>query len=105
MAVADFNNEADILEKIDSPYTVKFYGALVTDEHYCFVTEFAPFKTLDEALRLPSISPMMRTRYMCDIARGMEYLHSVNIIHRDLKPGNVLCFNETDPQSPAPVCK
>ena len=56
MAVADFNNEADILEKIDSPFTVKFYGALVTGEHYCFVTEFAPFKTLDEVVKMPNIS-------------------------------------------------
>lgn len=105
MAVADFNNEADILEKINSPFTIKFYGALVTDEYYCFVTEFAPFKTLDEVAKLPNISPLMRVRYLCDVSRGMEYLHSVNIIHRDLKPGNVLCFNMVDPKSSSPVCK
>lgn len=105
LAVADFNNEADILEKIDSPYTIKFYGALVTDEYYCFVTEFAPCKTLEEVAALPSISPQMRVRYLWDVARGMEYLHGINIIHRDLKPGNVLCFNMINPMFSGPVCK
>lgn len=104
-AVADFNNEADILEKVKSPYTIKFYGALVTDQYYCFVTEFAPFKTLEEISKSQAIFPLMRVRFLYDISRGMEYLHNINIVHRDLKPGNVLCFNTTDPMSPEPVCK
>ena len=29
-------------------------------------------------------------KYICDIARGLEYLHTINIFHNDIKPSNIL---------------
>jgi serine/threonine protein kinase len=29
-----------------------------------------------------------------NVARGMEYLHSMGIVHRDLKPSNFLLDND-----------
>lgn len=83
------------MEEINSPYIVKFYGAMITDEYYCSVTEFAPCGSLEDVLK-KQITPIMRIKFLCDISRGMLYLHQNSIIHRDLKPGNVLCFDYTN---------
>ena len=99
----DFNREADILEEIKSPYIVKFYGAMITDEYYCSVTEFAPCGSLENVLK-KQVSSVMRIKFLCDIAHGMMYLHQNSIIHRDLKPGNVLCFDCTNVSAVA-CCK
>ena len=94
-SIRDFNNEADILEKIDSPYSVKFYGALVTEDYYCFVTEFISGGSLTSTIRNIAVfkdpNGIIRIKCALDIARGLEYLHEHDIIYRDLKPDNALC--------------
>ena len=107
--IESFNKEADVLEKVDSQYTVKFWGALVTDEHYCFVTEFVPFGSLSKVI--PNIIPTDFNggkRILCalNIAKALKYLHGIKILHRDLKPENVLVVtNVIDVNSSPVVCK
>lgn len=108
--IEDFNKEADILERIDSRYTVKFFGAIVTDEHYCFVTECVPYGALSTLI--PKIIPADMNggkRVLCalNIAKALKYLHEAKILHRDLKPENVLVSNNVIPGGdPDPVvCK
>jgi serine/threonine-protein kinase len=47
-----------------------------------FLTKRKPLE-LSESLQL-----------MCDLLKGLEYIHSKNIIHRDLKPENLLLKHE-----------
>jgi len=47
----------------------------------------------------PDMDPILTI--LCDIARGMDYIHSKNVIHGDLKPENVLL--KVDKTSPIGV--
>lgn len=93
ISVADFNKEIELLEALSSPMIVRFYGALSTNTMLCFVTEYAPLGSLSRVIREYRLQPLVKLKFLNDIAHGMLYLHQNSIIHRDLKPENVLCFS------------
>ena len=71
-----------------------FYCACIKEPNYCIVLEYASRGSLETVIQnefIP-ISHARRLGFLCDIARGIKYLHSQNppIIHRDLKSDNVL---------------
>jgi len=39
---------------------------------------------------MPITDTALFTRYICDVAAGLAYLHYQSIIHRDIKPANIL---------------
>ena len=96
-------NEEEIMSQLNSPYIVRVYDSVMTDQSFYLVMEYVPLGSLKTVLDNYILSPYMRCRYMVDVAKGMEYLHSQGIIHRDLKPGNVL-VSSLDPNSEV-LCK
>lgn len=108
-SIEEFNKEADILEKIKSDCTVKFYGALITKNNYCFVTEYVPYGPLSLLVhKIIPADPNGGKRILCalNIARALKYLHEHKILYRDLKPDNVLVSsNIVTPMLGCVVCK
>lgn len=71
-----------------------FYCACIDAPNYCIVLEYVCRGSLEKVLLDPinDISHERRLSILCDIARGVLYLHSQSppIIHRDLKSDNIL---------------
>ncbi len=88
-----FKKEVALLAILNHPNVVDFVG-VVTFPSYYMVTGYMHEGALDEILH-DMDTPMpwaRRVSLLCDVARGMNYLHTrvPRVIHRDLKCGNVL---------------
>ncbi len=90
-----FIREAQILEKLDHPYIVKFSGyGKIKDTPY-LVMEFIEGKTLETVLKEEKKIKLSWTiPIISRLANALEYTESFNIIHRDLNPSNIILMNE-----------
>ena len=95
--------EADLLCQLDTQFVVAVYGCSCTEKSMAIAMEYFPLGSLQKVLQDGSLESQARIPMLLDVARGMEYLHSMAIIHRDLKPGNVL-VSSLDPRE-HPMCK
>ncbi|MES1907744.1 MAG: hypothetical protein MHM6MM_000802 [Cercozoa sp. M6MM] len=90
----ELQQEAAILQMLRHPHVMLYMGASLEPPNVCMVTEWCErgnlFDLLHRSLTPLSFATMLRM--MKEIARGMNYLHSLprKIIHRDLKSHNLL---------------
>jgi len=102
-ALNDFVREIDMLGSLRHPYVVTFYGAVITHDKLCLVTEYMALGSLGAVLKKYSLSARLKVRLALDSAKGLAFLHEMNVMHRDIKPGNVLC-SSVDLSAPV-LCK
>ena len=88
----EFILEASLLSQMSHPHVVRFYGITVDKESLFIVTEMCE-SNLESYLETAILSPQAKLQLLIQIARGMEYVHSLGIVHRDLKLGNILVMN------------
>ncbi|CAN1228429.1 Receptor-like kinase TMK4 [Linum grandiflorum] len=95
----EFEAEIGVLSNVRHRHLVAFLGYCINERERLLVYEYMPQGTLGQHLfewRTRGILPLtwkQRLTIALDVARGVEYLHSLaqqSFIHRDLKPSNIL---------------
>ncbi|XP_030464998.1 probable receptor-like protein kinase At1g80640 [Syzygium oleosum] len=96
-AIREFENEVDLLSKMQHPNIISLLGYSINDETRFIVYELMQNGSLDTQLHGPSRRSALtwhrRMKIALDTARGLEYLHehcNPPVIHRDLKSSNIL---------------
>ncbi|VAX40031.1 serine/threonine protein kinase [hydrothermal vent metagenome] len=89
--VDEFHREAELLKMMRHPNIVPIYEVFVDGKFHFFTMEFIEGGNLREFIRIrKQLSPAEATRFVIDMAMGLEYAISQGITHRDLKMTNVL---------------
>ncbi|KAM3289270.1 receptor-like kinase TMK4 [Capsicum chacoense] len=95
----EFQAEIAVLTKVRHRHLVALLGYCVNGNERLLVYEYMPQGTLSQHLfewqehGYPILTWKQRVTIALDVARGVEYLHSLaqtSFIHRDLKPSNIL---------------
>ncbi|GBB83353.1 hypothetical protein RclHR1_10080006, partial [Rhizophagus clarus] len=86
-------NQVRILRKLhDWQNIIKFYGLTYDGSKWYLVTEWTEHGNLREFYtnNNNSFDPKLKLRISLDIARGLNFLRTVEILHRDIRAENVL---------------
>ncbi|KAL6555634.1 hypothetical protein OROHE_007306 [Orobanche hederae] len=95
----EFRAEIEVLTKVRHRHLVALHGFCDNGNERLLVYEYMPQGCLGQHLfnwkemRVPPLTWNQRVTIALDVARGVEYLHSLaqqSFIHRDLKPSNIL---------------
>ena len=72
-----------------------FENAYETKTSYVMVQEFAPGGDLFDAIEPEvGLKESRAKRYLHQIAKAVEYMHSKKLVHRDIKPENIVLGDE-----------
>ncbi|KAL7198412.1 hypothetical protein ACSBR2_020832 [Camellia fascicularis] len=98
-AFGEFQAEIAVLSKVRHRHLVSLLGYCIESNERLLVYEYMPQGALSrhlfqwKSLNLEPLSWTRRLYIALDVARGMEYLHTLahqSFIHRDLKSSNIL---------------
>ncbi|KAL2346676.1 hypothetical protein Fmac_000676 [Flemingia macrophylla] len=96
-AEREFENEVNLLSKIQHPNIISLLGCSIDGDTRFIVYELMHNGSLEALLHGPShgsaLTWHMRMKIALDTARGLEYLHEncyPAVIHRDMKSSNIL---------------
>ncbi|KAI3447404.1 hypothetical protein Pfo_004069 [Paulownia fortunei] len=98
-ALDEFQSEIAVLSKVRHRHLVSLLGYSIEGKERILVYEYMPQGPLSKhlflwkKLQLEPLSWKRRLNIALDVARGMEYLHTLahqSFIHRDLKSSNIL---------------
>ncbi len=90
IVVSRFKREMLILEKLDHPNILTYYGGGDQDGQLFFVMELIRGGTLKDMLMANGrLSWRESAECMRQISAALQHAHNYGIIHRDLKPGNI----------------
>lgn len=87
--------EIKLLQTLQHVNIVKFIESYETPKYLYFALEFIEGGSLGKMIkRYGNIQEPLISRYICQVLRGLEYLHGKGVIHRDIKSDNILITKE-----------
>ena len=92
-----FLTEASLAGKIEHPYIVSIYDAVIADDASYLVMEYVRGGTLECYCQVDNLLPtdkVIEIAFKC--CRALNYACQNGIIHRDIKPENILIVEGTD---------
>ncbi len=87
-----FAEEARVLERLQHPNVLRFYGARWEGEHLLMELEMLEGVPLSGKLRAKAEHPLpleQVTDWIRQASEGLSAAHELDIVHRDLKPDNL----------------
>lgn len=89
-------DEIQILSKVDHPNVIRLWDFYETEEALFIVMDRYGEELFDCIIQRQSFTEADAQRVMCQLLKGVAYLHDCNIVHRDLKPENILVLDCDD---------
>ncbi|EDO43312.1 predicted protein [Nematostella vectensis] len=80
--------------KTRHPFLVNLFACFQTQEHVCFVMEYAPGGDLMMHIHADVFAESRTVFYTACVVLGLQYLHDHEIVYRDLKLDNLLLDSE-----------
>lgn len=91
-----FVKEARNIAKLNHPYIVRVIDVFEENNTAYYVMEYASKGSLSEKVKKEGALPeSIATRYICQVASALDYIHKQKMNHLDVKPANIL-LNEKD---------
>lgn len=84
----------EVANAIRHPFLVNLFACFQTDQHVCFVMEYAAGGDLMMHIHADAFTEPRAVFYAACVVLGLQYLHENNIIYRDLKLDNLLLDTE-----------
>ena len=92
-----FRTEAEAAAKLQHPHIVAVHDVGEVDGQHYFSMEFIDGPTLAQRVAKGPLPSRAAARYVCQIARAIQYAHCQGVLHRDLKPSNILIDSQDEP--------
>ncbi len=90
-AAARFEQEMQIVAKLDHPNLVKAYDGGEIDGRHYLAMELLDGETLaDYVKQRGPVAPRRACQICIRAARGLQHAHTAKSFHRDVKPGNIM---------------
>lgn len=85
-----FRKESEVVARLQHPNIVQIHEVGQHQDLPYLVLEWIDGGSLAQYMKKQKIQPREAAALVQQIARGLQFAHSLGIIHRDLKPGNIL---------------
>eukprot|EP01083_Nonionella_stella_P170457 580106_1 len=82
---SSYHIEKDIHLSLSHPNVVRTVGAFETDTNVYLMMEYAEHGDLFDTVLKPDHNEVRAARFLRDVLRGVQYIHSLGVTHRDIK--------------------